>query len=589
MAAAQVQNAGQGAHDTAQQPGSDSSMPKGQSEGESNDMDLVIYCCICFQPLSSSPPRQQGDEESPFWLTSCGHIACTEHIFADGVPKDAMRKKHACPFCHSTDISTMSIGAGQTPAYLQDYFRPGNELLSDFCGAMKACLNRHWLETKIIVQSNGLKFQFQYNNLLRIAAHFKKKAQEYQERTEKHRAVLRGVRDELAMATALKRENDILKQEIETLRGLLKKQPNQGVQEAQDFITTSHQSQGSNISQKRKSPYESEALDKEDSISREKRFRNEINARQAMPPPRDRIQHVARQGQLGLSSGRSPSENPEKSYQLQQEQRQSVDKYRNRDQRQLEQHQACTKNIQSNLNFSPQYGQESGLNIISTHSGYGSRPIYTADSTRSLYLSMAPLESVIPPRSSHQGLNLQTLQRPSLSRNIDTPFKPPPAIHDPQHISPFMSRILARSPSMRLSAAENHQSNRSSSPAERLSLPPKPITRNPPRGVVQDNHLSPFYREDISSGGTLSSRTLAGNSRNGMDDKTSSNSGYYRSQTGMAEYGNRSMPGLRGIGMDREGLFRREPVSSDFRLTEYLMSRELAHARTLSWITAGRS
>lgn len=49
--------------------------------------------------------------------------------------------------------------------------------------------------------------QFQYNNLQRAAAHFKNLAQDYRERTEKHRVVLKSVRDELAVVGTLKRSN----------------------------------------------------------------------------------------------------------------------------------------------------------------------------------------------------------------------------------------------------------------------------------------------------------------------------------------------------------------------------------------------
>ena len=42
--------------------------------------NVVLYCSVCFQPISS---RLSGNGASP-WLTSCGHITCAMHIFLSG-------------------------------------------------------------------------------------------------------------------------------------------------------------------------------------------------------------------------------------------------------------------------------------------------------------------------------------------------------------------------------------------------------------------------------------------------------------------------------------------------------------------------
>lgn len=43
--------------------------------------DLVFYCTVCFTPLAGSG---DADQNPQFWLTSCGHIVCSSHIFPDG-------------------------------------------------------------------------------------------------------------------------------------------------------------------------------------------------------------------------------------------------------------------------------------------------------------------------------------------------------------------------------------------------------------------------------------------------------------------------------------------------------------------------
>jgi hypothetical protein len=51
--------------------------------------DLIASCCVCFLPMSSvkkhcrSNVSGRGDEAPRFWLTSCGHILCSSHLFQD--------------------------------------------------------------------------------------------------------------------------------------------------------------------------------------------------------------------------------------------------------------------------------------------------------------------------------------------------------------------------------------------------------------------------------------------------------------------------------------------------------------------------
>ena len=47
---------------------------------DSPDTDLVFYCSVCFRGLTSSKDQLQ----TGVWLTSCGHIVCSVHIFPNG-------------------------------------------------------------------------------------------------------------------------------------------------------------------------------------------------------------------------------------------------------------------------------------------------------------------------------------------------------------------------------------------------------------------------------------------------------------------------------------------------------------------------
>ncbi|KAF8459042.1 hypothetical protein BGX38DRAFT_313927 [Terfezia claveryi] len=527
----------------------------------SNDNDLFLYCCVCFQPLSSPPaPASDGedDDRSPFWLTSCGHITCATHIFPEGAPSKAARSKHTCPYCQSIEVSITRLGVGETPAYLQDYFRPTNELLNDFYGAMT----------------------FQYNNLQRAATYFRKVAQDYRERTEKHRVVLKGVRDELAMAGSLKRENESLKEEVEKLRSMLHKyeaSPGQRVQSSSNMPPEPKQTSQARLSspqatipQKRKSPHQ-EADPLEDSGALERRFREEINARQAMPPPRVKIRNsiheslppktpvYQRDSPRQLSNIYTPMKKPER----------GVDTHQLGNEQQGHNLRGLNRTFDGSL--STFHREEDHISDTAHRTGQlESQANHTmrVDSTMRYY-PISPSSSFPVQRSHFTSANQQvapTPSGPSYSRSVDAPFQRSTLAHSrpPQQISPFMDGLMSRGVggSLRLPTAETsknvYQSNRSSSPLERLSLPPKPVTRNPPRSSTRQNPpntplSSPFFREQVSSGGTHSSHTLWGTPRSVQ-------------LSGLTSYGKElnlqyENPNFPTISLDSGGLFRRENLS----------------------------
>ncbi|KAG0642301.1 hypothetical protein HOY80DRAFT_649828 [Tuber brumale] len=150
-----------------------------------NSEDLIIYCCVCYLPVTStggSSARGESNNYPAFWLASCGHIVCSSHVFPDGVPPEAASKTYRCPYCKSDGISLAGVGADEAPVDLRDYFRPESELLEDVAGAIK----------------------FRTNNLIRIAKHYKALSETLKTKVEDQRRVLLKVKDELIRGKELK-------------------------------------------------------------------------------------------------------------------------------------------------------------------------------------------------------------------------------------------------------------------------------------------------------------------------------------------------------------------------------------------------
>ncbi|KAA8899515.1 hypothetical protein FN846DRAFT_173080 [Sphaerosporella brunnea] len=158
--------------------------------------DLIFYCRICFRGLATETPR---DPDQPaFYVTSCGHLVCSEHVFPNGAPPDAMTRTHTCPYCETSGASFAGLlgGRAKPPAGLKDYFTPPKELLETFGGA----------------------FKFQVDHLIHSAAHYKSIADKLASKLENQKDVLLRVKDELLEARELKKENPALKAQIARLQ-----------------------------------------------------------------------------------------------------------------------------------------------------------------------------------------------------------------------------------------------------------------------------------------------------------------------------------------------------------------------------------
>ena len=335
------------------------------------------------------------------------------------------------------------------------------------------------------------------------------------------------------------------------------------------------------IPQKRKSPHQ-EVDTLEDSATLERRFREEINARQAMPPPRVKTLHARNSAHEGLPPKtpmypRDSPGQPSNIYTPIQKPECGV----NTNQLEIEQQEHNLRGLNRTVDSSlSNFHREEEHTSDSAHrtkqlGSQANHPMRMGSAMQ--YYPMPPGTSFPSQRSHLTAAGQQvplTPSRQSFSRSVNAPFQPPTLAHSrpSQQISPFMDGLMSRGVggSLRLSTAETsksvYQSNRSSSPLERLSLPPKPVMRNPPRNPTRQNPpntplSSPFFREQVSSGGTHSSHTLRGTPRSVQSSGLTS----YGKELNLA-YGSPNFP---TISLDSGGLFRRENLSRsdpDFRV-----------------------
>lgn len=338
-------------------------------------------------------------------------------------------------------------------------------------------------------------------------------------------------------------------------------------------------SPGAIISQKRKSSCNvanSEVND--DPKTREKRFREEMNARQAMPPPVGKPQHVRRNIVASTLTGSHPYQKVPHKYMG--KSHPSIDNCE-RAPDTTESHQAAAAMHQE------EYNLRAGNDIQTFHkqslatpncngniqlrpcidSGAGQAMGSTVNTRHEMIASRPGSDYRFPPPSSssqYSGIMIsqnasQKMFRTPPSKNVVThKFR-----NTSEQIPPFIDELFSRtygargSGSLRLSATETSNNwNHPCSPVERLSLPTKPIARNQPRtpSRLKPSVSSPFFRDQMSSGGTQSSHTLRGSSRSG----TSIGIANYNRDFDWARYGDQANADVPKINLDSGGFFRRD-------------------------------
>lgn len=368
------------------------------------------------------------------------------------------------------------------------------------------------------------------------------------------------------------RENESLREEVDKLRTILRQyetNSSPGVQSTSmapvELTRVRRSPLPPTIPQKRQVPYEG-AETPEDTVALERRFKEELNARRAMPPPLVRV--VPGQNSINIPPStplykRNSQPNP---YTTIQGTIHSGDSHRHNQEGHRLHFSACV----SPSNFSR---QQDGTRAKAHQVDQAGHTLHTGPVARSFPIS--PNVEYRPQRLQHMPGTPQVPQtptRPSFSGNISTPNKYPMLSRSPQHIPPFIDGLISRG-SLKLSAADisrgTHQGNHAGSSLERISLPPKPVMRNPPRSSSRQistaaSLSSPFFRTQVSSGGTHSSYTVRGNSqsgKSGLPDTRSIDVTTFGKDSNLSSFENNVNPGFPRISLDPGGLFRRENLS----------------------------
>lgn len=332
-------------------------------------------------------------------------------------------------------------------------------------------------------------------------------------------------------------------------------------------------SPGATTSQKRKlSCTEADSGVSDDPKTREKRFREEINARQAMPPPIGKPQHAKRTvvGSNLTGYQKTPHRYIEKSYSSADSCERAPDPTEPSYQAGAAMHQ---EEYNLRIGHDLQTFHKQSQPTLNSNGNVQLRPCMDSGSSQAVGSTMNIRHELMasrpgsnyrfPPQSSNSqyGGNMisqnASSRTPSAENVITHQFQ-----NNSEQISPFIDGLLSRTRgpgSLRLSATDNW--NRSSSPVERLSLPTKPIARNPPRtpSRLKPSVSSPFFRDQLSSGGTQSSHTLRGSSRSGTSIGTANNNSWTR-------YENKANADVPRINLDSGGFFRRENADSNINV-----------------------
>lgn len=152
-----------------------------------------VHCGVChvsYTGFSSSQPD--------FWLTSCAHILCTQHIGGDMLsPKDLTKLKLKCPICHVENVSVLPLQQNNSlPQELTAFFQPLALQLENLYSVA----------------------QFQICGTMEQCEYYSKTCLKLQEKCNRQRQLLYNAREELNAVARYKERIKALEDELEALK-----------------------------------------------------------------------------------------------------------------------------------------------------------------------------------------------------------------------------------------------------------------------------------------------------------------------------------------------------------------------------------
>ncbi|ODV95948.1 hypothetical protein PACTADRAFT_2251 [Pachysolen tannophilus NRRL Y-2460] len=166
-------------------------------------MDLVqpfIYCGVCHKDGTYNDGDGKAD---PFWLTSCAHILCREHVGGKMLrPADLERLRIRCPVCQTQEVSVVRL-SNNLPGDLKPYFKPFPSQIEALFAAA----------------------QFQYCGMAELISHQKKFIDKLFNKIDKQKQLLYAAKAEVSQVedlkikmTNLEKANLMLNKELQNIK-----------------------------------------------------------------------------------------------------------------------------------------------------------------------------------------------------------------------------------------------------------------------------------------------------------------------------------------------------------------------------------
>ncbi|KAI5808940.1 hypothetical protein DFH27DRAFT_598514 [Peziza echinospora] len=197
-----------------------------------------MHCAVCCESMIKHPSPinllKNSDGLGRLWITNCGHVICTKHMFPNGENAD---QNHTCPHCQNIGISVCNLtGLEDLPPYLHAFFQPTSQVLENFSGALK----------------------FQIDSLERLVKYYMHLTSQLgMELRNKEEAISTRVQNIMKQSKALQSENGYLKGELEKMKARLNGLPSSNAD--------SFPSQSSSL--KRKNAHDGGAIESDEEVN----------------------------------------------------------------------------------------------------------------------------------------------------------------------------------------------------------------------------------------------------------------------------------------------------------------------------------